>query len=89
MINGVASSTAKQKKYLITKMKIWHILLVVVICLALVFFLKKNKKERFSEQTMFLQTPRLRPVLRGQNEETMDVLAYSLGGLDAPKRTTC
>jgi len=36
-----------------------------------------------------LDTPRLRPVLRSRNDETMDVLAYSLGGLDAPKTKKC
>ena len=71
-------------------MRVWHILMIVAACIALVaFFMTKIKKERFTGQTMFLDAPRLRPVLRGRNDETMDVLAYSLGGLSAPSAKKC
>lgn len=70
-------------------MRVWQLLLLMALCLALVYMMTKSKKERFTGQTMFLDAPRLRPVLRSRNEETMDVLAYSLGGLDAPKTKTC
>jgi len=70
-------------------MRVWQILLLIAVCIALVYFLTKGKKERFTGQTMFLDAPRLRPVLRGRNDETMDVLAYSLGGLSAPSAKKC
>ena len=70
-------------------MQIWKILVIVALCLALAYFLTKGKKERFTGQTMSLDAPRLRPVLRSRNDETMDVLAYSLGGLDVPKTKKC
>ncbi|AGE56341.1 hypothetical protein PBCVNEJV1_556L [Paramecium bursaria Chlorella virus NE-JV-1] len=58
-----------------------------MIAIATFFF---TRKESFGErQTMFLTTPRLKPVLRSRNEETMDVLAYSLGGLDKPTPKNC
>lgn len=62
-------------------MQIWQVLLIIALCVTFVYFLMKGKKERFTGQTMSLDTPRLRPVLRSRNDETMDVLAYSLGGL--------
>jgi hypothetical protein len=70
-------------------MRVWQILLLIAVCIALVYFLTKSKKERFTGQTMFLDAPRLRPVLRSRNDETMDVLAYSLGGLSAPSAKKC
>jgi uncharacterized protein involved in exopolysaccharide biosynthesis len=60
--------------------------LVVVAAFAVLFF---ARKEKYTAQTMFLDKPRLDPVLRGPNSETMDVLAYSLGGLVAPKQKKC
>jgi flagellar basal body-associated protein FliL len=62
-------------------MRLWVIFAVLLaFALAALFFVMSKKKEPFT-QTMFLNKPRLGPVLRSPNEETVDVLAYSLGGL--------
>jgi hypothetical protein len=61
--------------------------IAVAIAVMVAFFMKK--KEKYTDQTMFPDQSRLRPVLRGQNSETMDVLAYSLGGLCKPTQKNC
>ena len=63
------------------------VVLAIAVVVAIAFFMKR--KEKYTEHTMFLNQPRLRPVLRGENSETMDVLAYSLGGLSKPKQKSC
>jgi uncharacterized protein involved in exopolysaccharide biosynthesis len=71
-------------------MKSWILavlVVAVVAAVALAFFIKK--KEKYTAQTMFLGQPGLRPVLRGENSETMDVLAYSLGGLSKQTHRSC
>jgi LPS O-antigen subunit length determinant protein (WzzB/FepE family) len=70
-------------------MKSWILavlVIAVVAAVALTFFMQR--KEKYTN-TMFLDQPRLRPVLRGENSETMDVLAYSLGGLSKPRQKSC
>ena len=63
------------------------VVLAIAVVIAIAFFMKR--KEKYTAQTVFLDQPRLRPVLRGANSETMDVLAYSLGGLGQPAKKSC
>ena len=48
-----------------------------------------EKKGKYTQQTMFLDTPKLGPVLRSPNSETMDVLEYSLGGFGGSPQKNC
>ena len=61
--------------------------MLLIVAIALVaavtwwFVRKENYVTEYVPQTVFLDQPVLKPVLRSRNEETHDVLAYALGGL--------
>lgn len=61
------------------------LLLIVAIALVLAITWWCARKEtyvtEYVPQTVFLDQPVLKPVLRSRNEETHDVLAYALGGI--------
>lgn len=70
-------------------MKRWVLLVLVVVVVMLTIAYLSSRKERYTEQTMFLDVPKLRPVLRSRNSETMDVLEYSLGGFGGSPQKSC
>jgi hypothetical protein len=61
--------------------------LMLIVAIALIaaatwwFMRKESYVTEYVPQTVFLDQPVLKPVLRSRNEETHDVLAYALGGM--------
>jgi len=70
-------------------MKRWILLAIIVAVVAIAIAFFTRKKEKYTQQTMFLDTPKLGPVLRSPNSETMDVLEYSLGGFGGSPQKNC
>ena len=70
-------------------MKRWILLAIIIAVVAIAIAFFARKKEKYTQQTMFLDTPKLGPVLRSPNSETMDALEYALGGFGGSPQKNC